>query len=808
MQRLLKIFRVLLWLTVVGVVLGIAGVVGIYYHFGKDLPKDLTKIHHYNPPRTTEIYAAGGELIGEFYLERRIVVPLERIPDHMLQAIISAEDQRFFSHPGVDPIGTVRALVSNFIGSGIKQGASGLTQQLARGFFLTPERNYTRKIKEAILSFRIEHELSKDQILELYLNHVYLGHGAYGVQAASELYFGKNVEDLSLGEAAVLAGLPQAPSRYSPYIAYESARARQAYVLGRMVTLRFITRKQADDAIASPLVIVAKPDPNLRFAPYFVSEIREQLIRQFGWERVYGGGLKVYTTVDLKAQQAAQQSVRHGLVGVDRRYGWRGPVGEVGDLGVAAERERFKAELAHNKQGITVAGTYTGVVSWAGQKKEDVYVALGDMELNLDAEDVAWAMRLKLAPDGHHIRGAAKVTDAFRRGDLVPVKVKTLPGTDQGGVATLDYVPEVEGALVALDAETGEVKALVGGYDYARSEFNRATQGLRQPGSSFKPIVYSAALDKGYTPETIVHDSPISFQMANGTTWSPENYGGKYYGAIPLREALAKSLNTIAVRLVVDVGVPTITEYARRFGITSQLPADLSISLGSADVTVLEMAAAYSVFPRMGRRAVPVFIRKIEDDRGRVIWENPGQPKKPQADPFAPRREDPLQALTPATAYLMVDMMKGVIDHGTATGAKKLGRPAGGKTGTTNQSRNVWFIGYTADLVCAVWVGFDVNRPVGRAETGGRAAVPIWLWLMEVAEEGKPVRDFEVPPGVVFARGNDGTYLPARRDPPPLLSREQAKSVAGTELAPAVAQQAPKLTGARTAKAAKKSRRG
>lgn len=762
MKRLKWFLKLFLVLSVLGVISTIGGALGIYYYFGKDLPEDLTKIHFYNPPRTTEVYAASGELIGEFYLERREVIPLSRIPDHMLQAIIAAEDQRFFSHPGVDPIGTTRALLSNLMGTGIKQGASGLTQQLARGFFLSPERNYKRKIKEAILSFRIENELTKEQILELYLNHVYLGHGAYGIQSASKLYFGKDIKDITLAEAAVLAGLPQAPTRYSPYVSYKSARTRQAYVLGRMVALNFISQKQADAAIASPLLVVASPDPNLRYAPYFVSEVREQLIEQFGWEKVYGGGLKVYTTVDVGLQQAAQSAVQQGLLAIDKRRGWRGPIRSVGDLGVEAEREALRTKLEQAKQGVSVSGVYDGVVTWVAAP-DQVLLSIGDVECSLLPDDITWAMRAKLGADKETIVGASKIAQAFTRGDVLPVKIKSMSSGTAPGVCSLYYDPLIQGALVALEPETGEVKALVGGYDYEKSQFNRATQGLRQPGSSFKPIIYSAALDHGYTPDTVVHDGPLSFALANGQTWQPENYGGKYYGDIKLRDALAKSLNTVAVRLAVDVGVPRVIEYARRFGITSQLNPDLSIALGSADVTVLEMSAAYSVFPRMGRRAIPIFIRKIEDDKGNIIWQNPGQPKAAEDDPFTKKADDRYQALSPATAYLMVDMMKGVIDHGTATRAKALGRPAAGKTGTTNSSRNVWFNGYTPDYVCTVWVGYDDNRPVGR-ETGGSAAVPIWLSFMQEAHANKPVRDFEVPRGVVFQKDADGKLTPTRRE--------------------------------------------
>jgi penicillin-binding protein 1A len=762
MKRLKRIFWFLLVLSLLGAFSAVGGTLGVYYYFGRDLPEDLTKIHFYNPPRTTEIYAASGELIGEFYLERRELVPLSRIPDHMLQAIIAAEDQRFFSHPGVDPIGTTRALVSNLMGTGLKQGASGLTQQLARGFFLSPDRNYTRKIKEAILSFRIEYELSKEQILSLYLNHVYLGHGAYGVQSASKLYFGKDIKDITLAEAAVLAGLPQAPTRYSPYISYKSARTRQAYVLGRMVALNFITQKQADAAINAPLLVVASPDPNLRYAPYFVSEVREQLIEQFGWEKVYGGGLKVYTTVDVGLQQAAQTAVQQGLSAVDKRRGWRGPIRRVGDLGIDTERETFKATLAQAKQGVSVSGIYEGVVIWVNAP-DQVMLAAGDVECSLLPEDVSWAMKTRLGNDGETIVGSSKIAQAFTRGDVLPIKIKAMPSGTAAGVCSLYYEPIIQGALVAMEPETGEVKALVGGYDYEKSQFNRATQGLRQPGSSFKPIIYAAALDHGYTPDTVVRDGPLSFTLADGQTWSPKNYGGKYFGDIKLRDALAKSLNTVAVRLAVDAGIPRIIEYARRFGISSTLNPDLSIALGSADVTVLEMASAYSVFPRMGRRALPVFIRRIEDDKGNLLWKNPGQPEAPPEDPFTKKIEDRYQALSPATAYLMVDMMKGVIEYGTATRAKALGRPAAGKTGTTNSSRNVWFNGYTTDFVCTVWVGYDDNRPVGR-ETGGSAAVPIWLSFMQEAHINKPVRDFEVPRGVAFQKDKDGKLTPIRRE--------------------------------------------
>jgi penicillin-binding protein 1A len=775
----LKKFSVLRFLALIfaySIFLGLGGVYFLYTEYRKQLPDRLDKVLDYKPARATRVFSADGELIGEFFLQKRVLVPLTTIPVHVQNAFIATEDRRFRKHAGFDPIGIVRAGWENYVKGGVRQGASTITQQVARMLMLSQERTFARKVKELILSVRVERELTKDQILYIYLNHVYLGHGAYGVQAAAEAYFGKDVEHLTIAEAAILAGLPKAPTKFSPYNDYPRARERQQYVLGRMRDDGYITQPQLEAARREPLALLGREQPlNHVTAPYFVDFIRRWASERYGDRNLFDGGLRIYTTLDMKKQRAAEIALRRGLVALDRRLGFRGPIGHLAD----ADREAFENGPPHpyvvsEEQAALYAGgailpevAYVGVIVKLEPRRQRVEVDLGPRSARLVEDDAGRALRWR----------DAKTRARLAVGDLVPV---TLGRGDQAEIAE---VPDVEGALVAADPANGDVLAMVGGYDYARSVFNRAVQARRQAGSSIKPFIYATALQHGFTELSIVEDAPIAIKTASGI-WAPHNYeSNKFLGAITLKTALAHSINTVSVRLVAAMGVDPVIKTMRTLGITGDIPRHVSIALGTPDVSLLEMTAAYATFPAGGKRVTPRFVTRVTSDSGKRL-------EGDDARGLAPRA----QAIPPEIAYLMVDLMRGVVLKGTGRGAQALPRPVAGKTGTSTGFRDAWFIAYTADMIAGVWVGRDNFKPIGYDTTGGTTALPIWLDFMRAAHPDTPPREFPPPPDVTFVRASDAsgeplgpgpaaTWVPFARGtvPPRFTSQVDAKEF-GTSL--------------------------
>jgi penicillin-binding protein 1A len=728
---------------------GFAGAGAIYHGytvFAAELPSDLSAALDYHPDRTTRVYSADGEVIGEFFLQRRVVVPLERIPSHVQQAFISAEDGRFWTHPGFDLAGITRAAWRNFAGGGISQGASTITQQVMRMLMLRRERTYSRKIKELILAWRIEHELEKRDILHIYLNQVYLGHGSYGVEAAAEAYFGKRVDDLTVAEAAMLAGLPQSPSRYSPTVNYELARRRQRYVLDRMRIDGKLTAAEAEQAWNEPIALVdGSRSINAIAAPYFVEHVRRWATERYGHRSVFYGGLRIYTTLDGRLQRAAEAAVHDGLRALDAELGFRGQLGHLAgaDLQAFVNGPPRPFVRGLDQQAISGTGVILDDVTYLaavvdvrdGEWRPTVTVDLGPRELPLGREDARTLVRW---------RSAERARIAI--GDLVPVAL----GTDDEGteIAVLSQDPDVQAAVVSIDPATGGLLAMVGGYDFAQSKFNRAVQARRQAGSSIKPFIYAAALERGYTHLTTVLDAPIRVETAGGI-WSPGNFKPEFLGPISLRTALAKSINTVSVRLVLDIGVDAVVDMMRRLGVESPIPRHISIALGTPDVSLLEMTGAVATFPAGGLRVKPRFIDLVSTDDGVTLEDH--------------RSERPtLQVISPQVAYLMVELMKTVVARGTARGARELGRPAAGKTGTSTEHRDAWFYGFTADRVTGVWVGRDDFTPIDERVTGGATALPIWEQFMVAAHEGLPAREFPVPDDILWVRASEaGRAVPA-----------------------------------------------
>lgn len=723
------------------VVLGIAGVMSVYDYMTQDLPK-ISALTDYHPPVITTVYADDGRKIAEFYKERRIVLPLSEIPFQLQQAFISAEDSRFRAHPGVDLIGIVRAFIKNMQAGTIVQGGSTITQQVTKSFLLTSERSYERKIKEAILAYRIEKAFGKDEILFLYLNQIYLGHGAYGVEAAAENYFGKSVKDLNLAECAMLAGLPQAPSRYSPFRHPDLARQRQEYVLNQMVSDDIITPDQAAAALKTPLDIKPRRNWYIEEVPVYTEHIRRYVEKKYGEDALYTQGLRIHAAVNIEMQNAAILHVRKGLAELDRRRGYRGPEARLGPDEIEAFCEAQKDEVANALLSPdTLPDTFRGVVVDVNDKAGTAKVRVGDLSGTLSLSTLRWAR----SPD-RRLATVKKVSDVLAVGDVIQVRLDGPFEPDKDATFSLDQTPDIQSALICMEAETGLVKVMVGGRDFMESQFNRAVQARRQPGSAFKPIIYAAALDKkGYTAATVVVDSPLVFEDTNRDfTWKPKNYGRRFYGPTLLREALAKSRNVITIKILQDIGIDTGIAYARDMGITSPLERNFSIALGSSGVTLLELVNAYAVFANQGDLVEPAFITKIEDRHGNVIEE---------MNPFRK------QVMDKSIAYIMTSMLESVVREGTGTLARKLGRPVAAKTGTTNDFQDAWFVGYTPQYVTGVWVGHDHNQVLGRGETGAKAAGPIWVGFMDAILKDVPVQEFSVPDDVVFVKIDSKTGL-------------------------------------------------
>jgi penicillin-binding protein 1A len=736
--------RIVKWSLVMTVLLMLAAatvMVGVYFYLIDDLPK-ITSLKDYHPSIITTVYSDDNRKIAEFYKERRVVVPLSSIPVQLQQAFIAAEDARFYQHRGIDFFSIVRAFIKNLEAGTIVQGGSTITQQVTKSFLLTPERSYKRKIKEAILAYRIDKTFTKEEILYLYLNQIYLGHGAYGVEAAAENYFGKSVSELNLAECAVLAGLPQAPSRYSPFRFPERAKQRQIYVLNRMLAEGFIDNTEVTEAIDVEMDIKPRRNWYIEQVPIYTEHIRRYVEKKYGSEALYTQGLKIHAAVNIEMQKAARKEIEKGLRDLDRRLGYRGPEKRLAPEEIEAFSAQIQSELLETP--LAEGATTKGVVIDVKNKTGMATVRMGDARGEISVEDIRWAR--KPNPKVAYYQAKVKMIDeVLKTGDVIRVKVGKRKEPSDSWQLYLDQTPEAQSALLCIEAETGLVKVMVGGRDFMESQFNRAIQSRRQPGSAFKPIIYAAALDKGLTAATEIIDSPIVFKdEVNDFTWKPKNYGKKFYGPTLLRKALAKSRNVATIKILQQIGIDYSIDYARRLGIESEMPRDLSIALGSSGVSLLELVNAYAVFANQGYLVEPAFITKIEDRFGNILEE------------MNPSRE---RVIDKSTAYIMTSLLESVVKEGTGRRVAALKRPVAGKTGTTNDLQDAWFVGYTPRFISGVWVGYDNGRPLGRGETGSRTASPIWLGFMDTILRDQPVRVFQVPEGVVFAKIDTETGL-------------------------------------------------
>ena len=736
-----KLFRFMISAVIVALVVMIAGIVGIYVYLGEDLPK-ISSLNDYRPSIISTVYSSDNRKIGEFYRERRVVIELADIPERLKEAFIAAEDSRFYKHRGIDFVSIVRAFFKNIEAGAIVQGGSTITQQVTKSFFLTPERSYRRKLKEAILAYRIDNRLSKEEILYLYLNQIYLGHGAHGVEAAAENYFGKSTKDLNLAESAMLAGLPQAPSRYSPFRYPERAKERQIYVLNRMVTERFITNIEATEAINTRMDIKQRRNWFIEEVPFYTEHVRRYVEKQYGADTLYNDGLRIYTTVDIEMQKIAQAELEKGLFALDKRQGYRGPLKWLSPEEMEAFSTQLQVEL--EKSPLHIGILTTGVVIDINDQTDMVTVRMGNAIGLIHIDNMNWARKpdMKIAYYEARVRHPGEV---LKIGDVIQVRVIKIDEKDRMWQLALEQTPKVQAALLSIESENGHVRVMVGGRDYRESQFNRAIQSRRQPGSAFKPIIYAAALDKGYTPATVIIDSPIVFKdKYRDFTWKPKNYKEKFYGPTLLREALAKSRNVVTIKILQDIGIDYMIDYAQKLGITSNLSRNLSIALGSSGVSLLELVSVFSVFANLGYRVEPIFITKITDREGNILEEaNPSR----------------VSVIDKSTAYIMTSLLQGVVKWGTGRRIRALNRPVAGKTGTTNNLNDAWFVGYTPRYVTGTWVGFDEESSLGKGETGSRAAGPIWLGFMKKILADKPVRVFQVPEGIVFSKIDAKTGL-------------------------------------------------
>ncbi|MDE3049699.1 MAG: PBP1A family penicillin-binding protein, partial [Nitrospirota bacterium] len=674
-------------------------------------------------------------LIGQFFIERRILTPVGDIPERLRRAVVAVEDVRFFEHPGLDYIGMARAAWTNLRRGGKVEGASTITQQLARSLFLSSERTFDRKVRELILAYKMELVLTKEQILELYLNQIYFGQGAYGVASAAQTYFGKDLSALTIAESAFLAGLPKSPNHYSPFKAYDRAKKRQEHVLARMEEAGFLTGAEREQAVAETLNF--RRPGGVQAAPYFVEYVRQLLIAKYGEAMVYKGGLKVFTTLNLEMQKAAEASFAAGLRELDKRQGWRGPLRTV-DV-TAPTPSTFAAT---SDQAVKVGDYREGFVTKVA--KDHYLVQVGTTVAKLAFDDMAWAKRRLTGSDtAKDVVLNPNLKQVLKSGDVIEVMVKKV---DRDVVhVQLEQTPLVEGGLIALEPGNGAIRAMVGGYDFSRSEYNRAVQAHRQPGSAFKPIIYATAVNQGMSPASVILDAPVVYeQEQDEKTWKPENYGKKFHGMVSLRDALAQSHNLATVRLLDKVGVKNVIEFAKTVGITSPLAADLSLGLGSSSVGLMELTSAYSVLLNQGSRAEPYVILFVKDNAGKVLE---------QAEPQA------LAVISKETAYLITSMMEDVIQKGTGQAAKVISRPIAGKTGTTDEFINAWFIGGAPNLVSGIYVGFDDRRSLGETESGAHAALPIWINFMKEALKQMPVMAFTIPEGVTFVKVDSATGL-------------------------------------------------
>jgi penicillin-binding protein, 1A family len=747
--------------------LGVAAVVAVYLgNVSKDLP-DYAVLSSYEPPVTTRFHAGNGALMAEYARERRLFLPIQAIPDRVKAAFLSAEDKNFYNHPGVDVYGLARAIVTNLqnLGSGRRPvGASTITQQVAKNFLLSSDQTIDRKVKEAILSFRIEQTYSKDKILELYLNEIFFGMNAYGIAGAALTYFDKSVTELTIAEAAYLASLPKGPSNYHPFRHPEAARERRNWVIDRMVENGFVAKDDGEEAKKQPLGVTLRQGGSSLFASdYFAEEVRRQIIEKYGDKALYEGGLSVRTSLDPVMQVKARKALQNGLITYDERRGFHGPIAQIplsGDWGEELAKLTPMRDVPEWKLAVVLAVSARQVdIGIRPEKEAGGKVAADRVTGSIAAENMEWAFR---SASGDR-KTAKSPEGVLAPGDVVYVEPL---GADKPGSYRLRQPPKVQGGLVAMDPHTGRVLAMVGGFSYGQSEFNRATQALRQPGSSFKPFVYAAALDTGYTPASVILDAPIEF-VSGGQVWRPQNYGGGSAGPSTLRLGIEKSRNLMTVRLANDLGMNIVAEYAERFGIYDKMKPVLSMSLGSGETTVLRMVAAYAVLANGGKQIKPTLIDRIQDRYGKTIFRHEERLCEGCNVNDWDGQEEPVvvdnreQVLDPMTAYQITSMMEGVITRGTAAGKIKLDRQVAGKTGTTNDEKDAWFVGYTPDLVAGLYVGFDNPAPLGRGATGGSLSAPIFNEFMTAAVEGTPASKFRIPEGMQLIPVNRTTGMQA-----------------------------------------------
>lgn len=835
--------KILLFL-VAAALIGILAIYLIIESVKSGLPKLIT-VKDYEPLLVTQVYDRNNKKIGEFFRERRTLVPYEKIPKKLVNAFLAAEDDQFFQHKGINPQAIFRATLANLRAGRSVQGGSTITQQVAKTLLLSSEKTLTRKLRDILLALEMEKHLSKEDIIFLYLNQIYFGQGAYGVEQAAQTYYRKSIDKLTLSEMAILAGLPQAPSSYSPVRNPLRAKERQVYVLNRMADVGYVPREEAKAAITAPVIVYVRENYE-EFAPFYLETVRQILVSQLGENMVLDKGLRIYTSLDLTKQISAQNSTTAGLKSLDKRQGYRGPLKNISDeeeIKKFLDDARKKLVLdstpqrtilpdgkfadivppKDDKKGLLpsymkLGDSTQGVVAEVNDAQGLVYVRLPEVNGVIDFDSMTWARKPDLEKR-YDLDTIKKPSQALKKGDVILVKLNAdkavfsrVSSAAKKGAANiaapdlskyidlqLDQEPLVEGSLISLDQSTQDVLAMVGGSSFAKSEFNRALQAPRQTGSSFKAIVYASALDKGYTPATPIMDAPIVYQEGGGgdegqedaKVWKPANHDKSFGGDIIFRNALVRSLNIPTVKIIEDVGVSWAMDYSRRLGIYSPLNPDFTLALGSSSVTLYEMTKVFAEFGRLGKRARPLLIHKVEDANGKVLAQNISLDShftkeiKPLEEDYETRRkayletvkntpatdtpvkedpkkrktdssiffENPDQLIKPTTAYVMTTMLKGVVEDRGGTGgrAAALGREVAAKTGTTNNYYDAWFIGYTPQIATGVWVGFDKEKSLGKGEVGGRSALPIWLDYMKVAHEGLPQMTFPVPDGIVFA---------------------------------------------------------
>jgi penicillin-binding protein 1A len=775
MRWLVRFVGFLFTVGTVVFLVGVAAVAGLIWHYSRDLP-EYSQLQDYEPPVMTRVHAADGALLGEYSKERRLYLPIQAVPKLVINAFLAAEDKNFYEHGGIDFTGMARAavlLAQNFGSNRRPQGASTITQQVAKNFLLTNEVSFTRKIKEALLAMRLERAYSKDRILELYLNEIYLGLGAYGIAAASLVYFDKSVNELTVAEAAYLAALPKAPSSLHPVKNRDRAIERRNYVIDRLLENGWIKQADADKARKDALAVTSRTNAAHIFAgEYFAEEVRRDVFERYGEKKLYEGGLSVRTTLDPKLQVVARKTMAAGLVNFDEAQGWRGAGNKLditGDWGVKLADVKSLSDISPWRLAVVLeTSDQSARIGFQPGRELGGAVAKERQTGNITLDGVRWA---KAASGPTRGKTPTSVSQVLGPGDIIyadPLIAKD--GSLVEGQFRLRQLPEISGAMVAMDPWTGRVLAMVGGFSFDQSQFNRATQAYRQPGSTIKPIVYSSALDNGYTPSTVLVDAPIEIDQGQGAgVWRPDNFSvGRYRGPTTLREALKRSLNTVTVRLAQDIGMPLIGEYAKRFGVYDELPNYLSYALGTGETTVMRMVTAYSMFANGGRRVKATLIDRIQDRYGHTIFKHDarecrgcdapeGWKKQPEPQ-LVDHRE---QVLDVMTAYQITSMMEGVVQGGTATVMREVGKPIAGKTGTTSDAKDLWFVGFSPDLVVGLYLGYDKPRSLGRSAQGGHTAGPIARDFMKFALADKPAIPFRMPAGIKLIRVDPKTGMRA-----------------------------------------------